>query len=157
MLWGEGTNIQYIYFYSFNIEPFHSVMICSAYHSAPSIPCVKAAIGFQYLNDVILVIVVSYVCLIQHTVIIFMHLQIKISFIQSKYWSITLYVLRTARPLSNSIRLLFCCICFCWSQPHLNMLLIDDSFSIEAYTNIISWHYSIDSTKRNSYITEHYQ
>lgn len=44
------------------------------YHPAPSVPWIEPVVFSDHLNDVELVIVMSDVCLIEHAVIVFMHL-----------------------------------------------------------------------------------
>lgn len=44
------------------------------YHSAPSVPWIESVVCFDNLNDIKLIIVMSNVCLIEHAVIVFMHL-----------------------------------------------------------------------------------
>lgn len=44
------------------------------YHPAPSVPRIEPVVIFDHLNDVELVIVLPDVCLIEHAVVVFVHL-----------------------------------------------------------------------------------
>lgn len=44
------------------------------YHPAPSVPRIEPVVGFDHLNDVELVVVLPDVCLIEHAVVVFVHL-----------------------------------------------------------------------------------
>lgn len=72
LFWSQLLFWQQLYCsHSFNIEAWQSK---SAYHSAPSVPRVEPIFVFDNLYDIELVVIIPNVGLIEHTVVVFMHL-----------------------------------------------------------------------------------
>lgn len=54
------------------------------YHPAPSVPRIELVVCLDHLNDIELVVVMSDVCLIEHAVIVFMHLMRQQTFLKQR-------------------------------------------------------------------------